>query len=312
MSGPVAILCSGQGGQHRDMFALLDEVPEAAPVFAAAAAVLDGVDPRRFVREADDAALFGNRAGQVLCCTQALAAWAMLGAARPSRIVLAGYSVGELAAWGCAGVFTAAELLELAALRARLMDEAAPAGAGLAAIVGLRRAALDRLIRAQDASVAIVNGDDSFVVGGSAAAIEACLEAARGQGAEVARRLRVAVPSHTGLLAAAAERFAAALASRPTHVVADGTRLLSGIDGDVVRDPRRGLHKLALQVATTIEWSSCIESCLELGASTFLELGPGAALSRMMERGTSGASARAVEDFRTPDGVRTWLARAAG
>ncbi len=312
MSDPVAILCSGQGGQHREMFAWLGDVPEAEPVFAAAAGVLDGVDPRRFVRDSNDDVLFGNHAGQILCCTQALAAWAMLGAARPSRVVLAGYSVGELAAWGCAGVFTAAELLDLAAVRATLMDEATPKGAGLAAIVGLSRPALDRLLRSHDAHVAIVNGDDSFVVGGSAEAIDACLEAAPRQGAEIARRLRVAVPSHTELLATAADRFAKVLASRTPHEMEAGIRLLSGIDGDVARDPEHGLHKLALQISTTIEWSSCIESCVELGASRFLELGPGAGLSRMAERKMSGVSARAIDDFRTPDGVRDWLSQAAG
>ncbi len=47
----IAILCSGQGTQHRDMFALTAEAPEAAAVFAAATQALDGRDPRAIVRE---------------------------------------------------------------------------------------------------------------------------------------------------------------------------------------------------------------------------------------------------------------------
>ena len=310
VSDPVALLCSGQGGQHRDMFAWLGAVPAAEPVFAAASSLLGGLDPRRFVREAPDDALFGNHAGQILCCTQALAAWAMLGDARPSRVVLAGYSVGELAAWGCAGVFAPDALLRLAAERARLMDAAAPAGAGLAAIVGLRRPALERLLATHGAALAIVNGADSVVIGGTADALEACLAEATRQGAATARRLPVAVPSHTALLAAASAGFAPILATGPHGAVGDGVRLLSGIDGEVVRDPARGLHKLAAQISTTIEWSACLAACRELGASRFLELGPGTALSRMVEQSGAGASARAIEQFRTPDGVRSWLARA--
>ena len=57
MSDLVAILCSGQGGQHPAMFNLVANCPEAEPVFAAAAAVL-GQDPRRFVKEATPADLF--------------------------------------------------------------------------------------------------------------------------------------------------------------------------------------------------------------------------------------------------------------
>jgi [acyl-carrier-protein] S-malonyltransferase len=97
MRGLVAILCSGQGGQHPAMFDLVADCPDAEPVFATAAGVL-GQDPRRFVREAATADLFSDLSGQILCCTQPLAVWAALGTARPARAVIAGYSIGELVA----------------------------------------------------------------------------------------------------------------------------------------------------------------------------------------------------------------------
>src|ERR1700733_5688124 len=101
----VAILCSGQGGEQLAAVDLVARCPEAEPVFAAAAEVL-GQDPRRFVREAAPADLFSDRSGQILCCTQALAARAALGMAWPARAVIAGYSIRELAAWGHAGPFS--------------------------------------------------------------------------------------------------------------------------------------------------------------------------------------------------------------
>jgi [acyl-carrier-protein] S-malonyltransferase len=291
------------------MFAMLGKVPDADAVFAAAAPFLDRTDPRRFVREADDAALFSNHAGQILCCTQALAAWAMLGDARPASTVLAGYSVGELAAWGCAGVFTPAQVLQLASERATLMDAAAPEGSGLAAIVGLSRPALDRVLKANGAHVAIVNGDDSVVIGGASDALDACLAEASRHGASTARRLRVAVPSHTPLLTSASAAFARVLDSQNRTGLADGIRLLSGIDADVVRNLEAGQRKLASQISIPINWSACLEACRELGASTFLELGPGSALSRMAERMPGTQHARAIDQFHTAGGVREWLAR---
>ncbi len=313
MSGPVAILCSGQGGQHREMFHLVGEVPAAAPVFEAAARLLGGTDPRRFVHEAEEDALFANRAGQILCCTQALAAWAMLGDARPSSVVLAGYSVGELAAWGCAGLFDPAQTLQLAAERALAMDRTAPAGAGLAAIVGLRRDTLDALLRTHalalaPLAVAIVNSPDSFVVGGAAEALDTCLAEARRLGATRTIRLRVSVPSHTPLLQQAGEAFGTLLDRQALHPQGAGIRLLSGIDAETIRDPRTGLRKLALQLARTIDWAGCLEACGEAGATRFLELGPGSALARMVDTRMSPA-ARAVEQFRTADGVQAWLAQ---
>lgn len=71
MSG-AAILCSGQGYQGADMFNLLADAPAATPVFEAAKSVLDGRDPRHFVREASNADLHADKVGQILCCTQAM------------------------------------------------------------------------------------------------------------------------------------------------------------------------------------------------------------------------------------------------
>lgn len=153
MNGVVAILCSGQGAQHAGMFDLFAGCAAAEPIFTAASAEL-GRDPRRLVRDAGPA-LFEDRVGQILCCTQALAAWASLDTARPARAVIAGYSVGELAAWGCAGAFDTKAILRLAARRAAVMDAAAPRDCGLAAIVGLRRpAALEPILLQHATSIA--------------------------------------------------------------------------------------------------------------------------------------------------------------
>jgi [acyl-carrier-protein] S-malonyltransferase len=169
MSGIVAILCSGQGGQHAGMFDLVADCPAAQPVFAAASEQL-GTDPRRLVRDGG-AALFEDRVGQILCCTQALAIWTALEEERPARAVIAGYSIGELAAWGCAGAFDAKATMRLAMRRAEVMDEAAPKNCGLAGIVGLRRPVLESILARHAASIAIINDVDSFVVGGRVEAL---------------------------------------------------------------------------------------------------------------------------------------------
>ena len=300
----IAILCSGQGGQHRDMFRLTGAAPEATPVFETAAALLDA-DPRRFVLEAEEGTLFGNRIGQILCCTQALAGWALLGMERGTRIVLAGYSVGELAAWGCAGYFTAAQTLKLAAERAAAMDRASSADAGMAAFTGLRREDLQSVMGGR-ASIAIVNGPDSFVVGGAGAALDACVADAMRSGAR-ATRLRVQVASHTAMMEAATREFATVLRAETLQAPSAGVRLLSGIDAETVSDGSTGLQALAAQIGQTIDWASCLQACREAGATAFLELGPGSALSRMAGSGQS----RSLEDFRTGQGARDWLARAA-
>ena len=137
----LAILCSGQGRQHPDMFALTGDAPEAAGLFAHAAELLGGKDPREFVRNDPTEAVHRNRAGQILCTVQALAAAAALRDAMPGRVIVAGYSVGEVAAWGVGGLFSAADTLDLVARRAEAMDAATQPGDGLMFVRGLSREA---------------------------------------------------------------------------------------------------------------------------------------------------------------------------
>jgi [acyl-carrier-protein] S-malonyltransferase len=307
----VAILCSGQGGQHPAMFDLVANCLEAEPVFAAAAGVL-GQDPRRFVREAAPADLFTNLSGQILCCTQALAVSAALGTDWPARAVIVGYSVGELAAWGCAGSLDAAGTLRLAQRRAALMDAAAPRDGGLAAVAGLRRPALERILARNAVSIAIVNDVDSFVVGGSRTGLEAACREAAARGATRTASLAVAVPSHTPVLSEATEQFRAVLREARPRLPRAGCRLLSGIDGGTIHDMETGIDKLARQISTTIDWAACLESCRSAGAEAALELGPGTALSRMASALFPDGRARAVEEFRGLAGLRTWLQRAIG
>ena len=309
MPNLIAILCSGQGGQHPAMFDLVASCPEAEPLFIAAAEVL-GQDPRRFVREAAPADLFSNRAGQILCCTQALAMLSALGKAWPARTVIAGYSIGELAAWGCAGAVDGPGILRLAQRRAVAMDAAAPSDGGLAAIVGLRRPTLEPILARHAVSIAIVNDVDSFVVGGRRAGLDAACQEAASRGAKHIVTLPVAVPSHTPLLREATEQFRAVLRAASPRLPGAGHRLLSGIDGDTIYDIETGIDKLARQISTTIDWAACLESCRSAGAVAALELGPGTALSRMASPLFPDGHVRAVDEFRTLTGLRSWLKRA--
>jgi [acyl-carrier-protein] S-malonyltransferase len=301
----LTILCSGQGTQHNDMFALTADAPEAAGVFAAAAGAL-GADPRAFVRDRDAAALTTNAAGQILCVAQALAAFAALRPAPP--LTFAGYSIGELAAWGCAGVFSPAATLELARRRAALMDAASGSEGGLAFVRGLGGGAVDALCVRHACAVAIVNPGDMFVVGGARADLRALCEEALRRGAAKAGALKVAVASHTPRLAAAVAPFRAALAAHKPGPRPAGVRLICGVDAQAARDVESGLDRLAAQIAQTIDWAGCLDACVEAGVGTFFELGPGRALAAMAAEACPGLRARSLEDFRTLDGARAWLA----
>ena len=300
----LAILCSGQGRQGRGMFDLVADAPEARSVFEAAAAALGGRDPREIAANDGDDALHANATAQVLCCAQALAVWAVLKPKLDTPLVVAGYSVGEVAAWGVAGALQSAAVFDVVARRAALMDEATDAPSGLLAISGLSSVALDTLCRDAGVHIAIRNAPDRVVVGGRGDALERAEKAADAQGANVTP-IPVDVPSHTPLLRGASERFGTFLRDLGGVRTPD-IRLLSGIDGAAVFDVGDGLDKLGKQVAQTVDWAACMEACRATGATRALELGPGDALARMMGNVLGERDSRSVAEFRTLDGVIRW------
>ena len=303
-----AILCSGQGYQGAGMFDLLADAPEASPVFEAAKFVLDGKDPRQLVREASNDELHADKVGQILCCTQAMAAWAVLSAKAPRPLVVAGYSVGELAAWGVAGLLDHEGVLDLVVKRAAAMDKATTQPSGLVAIRGLRRNKLGPICKAHGAYVAIINAEDQMLVGGTRNALDAVVHDAQAAGAERTTVLPVAVPSHTPLLAEASHSFRQALGK--AHLPAEvppGVRLLTGIDGDTVFDVRAGADKLARQIQQTVDWAACMQSCRAAGVAKVVELGPGHALAHMMHEFMPDSDVHSLSEFHSLPGCEHWV-----
>jgi [acyl-carrier-protein] S-malonyltransferase len=309
----LAILCAGQGRQHRDMFALTGDAPETARLFAHAATLLGGSDPRGFVHIEPDEALHRNRAGQILCTLQAVAAAAALEASIPNGVIVAGYSVGEVAAWAVGGLFKPQDTLDIVARRAEAMDAATHAGDGLIFVRGLSRGDVERLCEHYGAAIAIVNPGDAFVIGGSRETLNEIAAAARAMHGPRIVDLPVEVASHTRRLAEASAKFRDFLRSASVAFPpAGGARVLSGIDGAPIASAETGLDKLAAQISQTVQWESCLQACLEAGATAFLELGPGHALSAMVRGIGPDLPAHSLDDFRSLDGVRTWLARQLG
>jgi [acyl-carrier-protein] S-malonyltransferase len=305
----LAILCSGQGGQHAGMFALTGACPAAQALFAQAATLL-GHDPRSWVSSVEAATLHANRTAQLLCVLQALCAAAALENALPRQRCVTGYSVGEIGAWSVAGLFAPRDALVLTAARAEAMDAARHGVQGMLFIRGLSRAVIEGLLAEQDAAIAIINPGDAFVVAGSHAALQSIAAAAQRQGAARVVPVGVEIASHSPLMREASEAFRAQLA----HVsVADtpapGTRLFSGIDGAVVLNGPAAVGKLASQLSQPVQWAACLDACVEAGADAFLELGPGRALAEMAANAHPGVPARSVDEFKSLEGVRAWLAR---
>lgn len=300
----LAILCSGQGAQHPAMLDMIVDHPAAMEVIKAGEAEL-GLHLREVLTQRDD--IFRNAIAQPLICLTQLAFWKALRQDTPKPAAFCGYSVGELGAYACAGALDAAELARIAAARAELMDQAAAAThGGLLALQGLRRDEVDRLCAGQRAWIAIAIGEEEFVVGGEEGALAKLGKEFSERGAKLTR-LKVGLASHTPLLSDAVQPFRALLEA--SSLTAPATPVVAGIDAAWVVRRETAIDKLALQLDHTVEWASCLDMLYERGCRVFLELGPGRALARMTQARFDDVDARAVDDFRSLDGVSSWLAK---
>jgi [acyl-carrier-protein] S-malonyltransferase len=186
------------------------------------------------------------------------------------------------------------------------MDQAAHGAQTLAAVGALPLARVAELAAGHGFAIAIVNGHDSFIIGGPAARLpelQAQLELA---GARV-QHLPVTVAAHTPLLAAAVQPFADLLAATPFAPMA--CPVLAGVDAAPVYGAPQAIDALSRQLAATIRWADCMDAAAEGGITIALELGPGAALSRMLQARHPQIVCRSVAEFRSIDGVVRWIGR---
>ncbi|MCB8881429.1 malonate decarboxylase subunit epsilon [Acidisoma cellulosilytica] len=302
----LALLCGGQGLVSPQMFDLVAEAPAAAPIFACADRLL-GQDPRRLVHDTAGDALSSNRQNQLLSVTAVLATYAAIADLLPPRFLVTGYSVGEMAAWSIAGIWSADLALKMTDQRARIMDEAGAEPGRLVYTRGLGRSAVEKLAAQNGAEIAIMNPGDLFVLGTTEANARRFCEAARQAGALKAEPLAVHVAAHTSLLRSGVAPFATVLRDSAPAAPKDDSILLAGGNGARIFRPDLAIKGLAAQIATPIDWVSTLEALAEHGVDTVLDLGPGAALAPMVSSAQPGITAYAAAGFRSLDGLRTWL-----
>lgn len=296
----LAILFSGQGGQRPEHWQQLAREADGELRAALVARLPSLADPA-FVPDADF--LAANAVAQPLIVAQQLALWSALRERLPRPICAAGYSLGELSACAAAGVMTPAAAVALAGERAHLMDEVATGG--MLAVLGLDEALVAGIAAAHGLAIAIRNAPRHVVLAGPAAGMAPVAAALSEAGASRLVPLAVRTPSHTPLLASAAEGFRQRLAGLPEKRLA--FPVLSAIDATSARTVSVAVDALARQICTPLDWAACLEAVVELQPDAVLEIGPGSALAKLFAELAPAIPVRASDDFRSIDGIVRWL-----
>lgn len=232
-------------------------------------------------------ALQSTRAVQLCLLIAGVAASRQLMQGELTVDYVAGLSIGAYPAAVVAGALGFADALKLVSLRGELMQETYPQGYGMTAIIGLELAAVESLLgrvhsEATPVYLANINADNQCVIAGSDAAMQAVAELARKQGAGLAKRLAVSVPSHCPLLAQPAQALAEAFAQVDMRL--PRLAYLSGSCARPIRSVEALRDDLAFNMCRVVDWRGTVQGAYERGVRLQIELPPGAVLTGLARR----------------------------
>jgi [acyl-carrier-protein] S-malonyltransferase len=213
--------------------------------------------------------------------------------------VVAGHSVGEIAAAALAGVLSPETAITFAAVRGREMAAAcALEPTGMSAVLG---GDPDEVVAAIDAAglfPANRNGAGQVVAAGSLAALEKFAASPPAKARVIA--LQVAGAFHTPYMAPA-EKALAALAGGITPGSPQRI-LLSNADGSGVNDGATMLARLVAQVTAPVRFDLCLRTLADLGVTGIIELPPAGTLAGLAKRELKGTE---IVTVNTPDDLAT-------
>lgn len=302
----LALLAPGQGSQTPGMLAPWLELPGADAVVAAWSEAI-GLDLARLGTTATAEEITDTAVTQPLVVAATLLAHRELtnrGLLTAAQKIVAGHSVGELAAYAIAGVLSADDAVSLAATRGSEMAKAcAVEPTGMSAVLGGDEAEVLARLEALDLIPANRNAAGQIVAAGALSALDKLAEDPPAK-ARV-RALATAGAFHTRYMASALDAYAAAADGIGTGEPA--ATLLSNADGQPVSSASDAMSKLVAQLTKPVRWDLCTETMRQrfenAEVTAIIEFPPAGTLVGIAKRELRGVPTYAVKTPADLDGL---------
>lgn len=224
---------------------------------------------------------------------------------------MAGLSLGEYSALTASGVLKFEDAMKLVKKRGRYMQEEVPEGiGGMAVIIGLDRdKVIDIVNQASDfGAIDAVNFNcpGQIAVAGEIDAVKKAIEIAKNTGTKQAMMLPVSAPFHSRLLKGAGEKLNTELNKLNYNI--GNFPVIANIDnGYYTFDKEEIISKLTRQVYNSVYFEDIIMKLIQEGFDTFIEVGPGKALSNFVRKTDNTVNILSIQDEKSFDNIKGFL-----
>lgn len=282
----IGFLFPGQGAQYvgmgKDFFEKFDKVKDIYERVNE----ISGVNVAEISFYGEESVLNETKNTQLAVLTMSLAILDLLKENDIEASALAGLSLGEYAALIHSGALSFDDGVKVVERRGEFMQNLLPEGEWqMAAIIGLDDATVEEVCGQVSSGFVVpanYNTNGQVVVSGEKCAVEEACVLAKEKGAKLVNVIKTAGPFHTLMLTESAKALREVL--NETDFNKFEISVIKNINGELYSNEDDMRDILEKHIISPVRFSKSIQTMIDMGIDTFVEVGPGKTLSGFVKR----------------------------